>query len=94
MARPGSRFHKAIHGRQWERARRQTFERDGYRCTRKGCGKAGRLEAHHVKPLHLGGAPLDLGNLETLCRACHIGAHRRKRTEDEQRWLNLVADLL
>ena len=92
MPRPGSRFHKAIHGRLWELARRQCFEVCGWRCTR--CGKSGRLEAHHVLPLHRGGAPFDLGNLAALCRSCHISIHKRPVSESEQKWLDLVRDLI
>lgn len=45
--------------------------RDGFRCTK--CGKAGKLEAHHIEPVHI--APelaYDVGNGLALCRACHI----------------------
>ena len=56
--------------------------------------RAGRLEAHHVTPLHRGGAPYDLDNLETLCRSCHIERHRRKLSPGEAAWKRLVAELL
>lgn len=92
MARPGSRFHKAIQGRRWEMVRRQCFEVCGWRCTR--CGHAGKLEAHHVKPLHKGGQPYDQGNLEGVCRACHLDIHKRPVSEDEQKWIDLVRDLI
>ena len=56
--------------KRWLAVRRAVFERDGYRC--RSCGKAGRLECDHIKPLHLGGDVWALSNLQTLCRSCHI----------------------
>ena len=68
-----SDFHKrAGHRRQWDRLRRACLDRDHWRCTK--CAAAGWLEAHHLKPLHQGGAPFDLGNVTTLCRSCHLSA--------------------
>ena len=83
---------RPIDRRRWARVRRQVFQRDNWRC--RACGKAGRLEAHHVQPLHKGGAPFDLDNLETLCRGCHIEAHRRKLSPGEAAWRALVDDLM
>ena len=90
--RPGSRYLAALNRARWRRTRRAAFDRDGWRCV--DCGRAGRLEAHHVTPLHKGGAPYDLHNLETLCRSCHIDRHRRKLTPGEAAWRALVDDLL
>ena len=39
------------------------LERAGWRCER--CGKAGRLEVHHVRPLHKGGAAVRPGQPES-----------------------------
>ena len=50
--------------------RLKVFDRDGWACVK--CGKKGRLESDHVVPLEDGGAVYDLGNLQTLCRGCHI----------------------
>ena len=50
--------------------RRAALERDNFRCTE--CAKAGRLEVHHITPLHKGGLPFALDNLKTLCRECHL----------------------
>ena len=77
---------------RWDRVRRIAFARDNWRC--RACGKAGRLEAHHVRPLHQGGAPYDLDNLETLCRPCHIDRHRPKLTPGEAAWRALVDGLV
>ncbi|WP_419166411.1 HNH endonuclease [Candidatus Palauibacter sp.] len=81
--RPGG-----INHRRWRRIRRRVFDRDGWRCT--GCGRAGRLEAHHVVPLHAGGAPYDMANIAAVCRACHIETHRRTPAPAETRWRSLV----
>ena len=60
-------------GRPWRRFRLDILYRDGYRCTK--CGRAGRLEVHHVKPLEHGGAAFDPDNCVTVCRDCHALAH-------------------
>ena len=51
--------------------RRLALDRDGWRCQNPGCGRAGRLEVDHVRPLQHGGELFDLGNLATLCISCH-----------------------
>ena len=61
------------HGRDYERLRIHVLTRDGYRCT--SCHRSGRLEVHHVKPLHLAGTN-DPANLLALCVSCHVAAHR------------------
>ena len=83
---------RSLKGSRWDRVRRAAFERDGWRCVE--CGRPGRLEAHHIQPLHKGGAPFDLANLATLCRRCHIETHRRKLTAGEAAWKALVSDLI
>ena len=85
-----SRLHRQTHNRQWSRIRRDVFDRDGRRC--QECGKAGRLECHHVVELQDGGTN-DVGNLRTLCRGCHIAAHKRKLTKAEADWQALVKEL-
>ena len=91
-SRRGSRFHAALNRRRWTRVRREVLARDGWRCVE--CGRPGRLEAHHIQPLHKGGAPFDLENIETRCRGCHIEAHRRQLTPGEAAWKALVDNLL
>ena len=85
---------RPINRRRWAQVRRTVFERDGHRCGK--CGKAGRLEAHHLKPLHLhpDQDPYDLDGIETRCRACHIDEHRRPVTPAEVAWRALVDDLM
>ena len=77
--------------RRWEPVRRAAFERDGWRCV--DCGRPGRLEAHHIQPLHRNGPAYDLANIRTLCRGCHIERHRRKLAPAEAAWAKLVAEL-
>ena len=81
------RYSGLAKGRAWELARQAALERDGRRCRR--CSKAGRLEIHHIIPLSQNGTN-DLENLETLCRGCHIEAHRPKSHEREKAWLPLI----
>ena len=54
----------------WAAARVKALDRDGWHCVR--CQKWGRLEVDHVQPLEDDGELYDLGNLQTLCRSCHI----------------------
>lgn len=48
-------------------------DRDGWRCRR--CGTTVGVEAHHITPLHRGGAD-SLANGITLCKAHHLELHR------------------
>ena len=70
---------------RWQRLRRQVLAKDGYRC--RTCGRAGRLEVDHKHPVQRGGAPWAMGNLQALCRGCHIrktrGENRRPRSPAE-----------
>ena len=80
--------------RQWETTRRAVFERDGYRCQATGCGKAGRLEAHHVVHLASGwqqrfGQPFDAdaGAATSPCTS------PRSPHGKETQWERLVSEL-
>ena len=70
----GSRFHSQLNQAHWRRVRWAVLQRDRFRCQK--CGKAGRLEVHHLQALEDGGAPFDPANLQALCRGCHIQHHR------------------
>ena len=97
-----SRYHQRLNvlGQRWQVLRRQVFERDGWRCV--DCGRAGRLECDHVRPLEWGGSAWGLDNLQTLCRGCHVrktaaeneAARIRKMTPAELRWRELVGAML
>ena len=80
--------------KRWQYTRRRALNRDGWRCRK--CGRPGRLEVHHIVPLHQGGAGYDLSNLETLCRGCHIAItaadNRREPSPGEDAWHELVAE--
>ena len=90
-----SRNHAPINARAWARLRRQVFARDGYRC--RTCGCAGRLEADHVVPIWRGGAPLDVDNVQALCRSCHFaktGGENSSVTPEQWAWRRLLAELV
>lgn len=72
-----SRHHDRLNRRRWAVVRRQVFDRDGWRCVL--CGRPGRLECDHIRPLEHGGAPYALDNLRTVCRGCSIKRHRDER---------------
>ena len=85
-----------VGSRRWQVLRRQVFRRDGYRC--RSCGRPGRLEVHHVRPLARGGAAWSITNLKALCRACHIlvtsKENQRELTPAELKWQRLLAAML
>ena len=94
MIRHPAQLHKA----RWRALRLVVFARDGYRC--RACGKSGRLECDHVRPIHRGGAPWEQRNLQALCRGCHIEKSRgenvrRKTRTDPARaaWRKLVSEI-
>ena len=92
-----SNHHVHLHARRWAAARRSVFGRDDWRCVM--CGRAGRLEAHHITPMQRepGQDPFDPDGLQTLCRSCHVAKtreeNRRPLTEAERAWRELVAEL-
>ena len=65
----------------WRRLRVEVLTRDGWRCRK--CGKAGRLEVHHVDHNPRNDA---LGNLVTWCVSCHVEHHRPKKTPAQAAW--------
>ncbi len=71
-----STFAKGYNGPKWERLRRETFLRDGYRCqscerlcVEKSRDWRERPHCDHVIPKPQGSDTLD--NLQTLCGSCH-----------------------
>lgn len=79
---------------RWARLRRRAFNRAGWRC--QICGRHGRLEADHIRPIRQGGAMWDLGNLQAVCRGCHIrktARENRREGASQQRWRGLVREL-
>ena len=73
--------------RQWVRIRRRVLVRDGMQCQRcgvdlhDGAPSTDPLQATvgHVRPLALGGDPLDIDNLRAECRRCNVGDSSRIR---------------
>ena len=83
-----SDFHKDLDQKRWRVVRRWVLDRDGWRC---GCGRAGRLEVHHVVKLADGGAKYDPSNLITRCRPCHFADHAHDRRENSQNRADTLA---
>jgi len=80
-----------IPSRTWERVRRAALDRDGWRCVK--CGRAGRLEVDHIIPLYQGGAPVDLDNLQTLCRPCHLAKSGYvNRWDENEGWADVLTE--
>lgn len=75
----------------WQRIRREALDRDGSRC--RDCGKAGRLEVHHLRAL-LDGVSNALENLLTLCVVCHLARHRRPTSPEKEAWALMVKELV
>ena len=92
-----SRHHLTLNRRRWAIVRRAALDRYGWRCCQ--CGRAGRLEVDHVRPLEAGGAAYDSDNLQALCRSCHIrktaaeNRVRRPPRPEVEAWYRLVAEL-
>ena len=65
--------------------RETVLERDGHACTK--CGETALLVVHHRDGEGRGKEQPnnELSNLITLCRSCHIEAHRRELEEARRR---------
>ena len=85
----GWRIGPKIQRKKWRAFRLTILDERGWRCAR--CGKAGRLDLHHKKPLHEGGAVFEKENVEILCRSCHINEHRVYPPEPVEAWKKAVA---
>ena len=89
--------HARLNAARWKSVRRKVIGRDGWRCRK--CGKAGRLEVDHVRPMQRDPDqdPYSLAGLQTLCRGCHIEKtrheNRRPLTELDRKWRALLAEL-
>jgi len=83
---------KPAYSGHWPAVRAKVLKRDGHRC--RQCGKAGRLEVDHVRPLKEGGARFDMANLQTLCRGCHIQKTRTERGGARNPWAKMLEELL
>ena len=82
--------HHHVNRRVQAQFRRRVLERDGWRCVR--CGKASRLEAHHIVPVEAGGDAADPDNGECLCIGCHLAHHgNQQRHLVDPAWAALVS---
>ena len=75
---------RALSTRQWQKVRKLAAERDGHRCRFEGDDCYGRLEAHHIVAIKLGGAPYDLENIAIICKRHHFLLERETRTGAEK----------
>jgi 5-methylcytosine-specific restriction endonuclease McrA len=67
-------YHQYLGTPRWRALAKAARKRDGYRCRR--CRRRRRLDVHHT--LYPNRWSEDrLGNLVSLCRACHTGVHGR-----------------
>ena len=81
------------HDRRWPAVRLAAKRRDGFKCTQ--CGARGRLEVHHkIMARQAPELAYDLGNVTTLCRACHIKETLAERGQlpspARQEWIDLM----
>jgi 5-methylcytosine-specific restriction endonuclease McrA len=60
------------YGRDWPQIRAAILDRDRHRCV--ACGKAGKLDVHHIRPLREFASHVDANhpsNLQAVCKGCH-----------------------
>ena len=90
-----SRHHTRLHAGRWARVRRAVLDAAGWRCA--VCGQYAN-EVDHIIPLHKGGDPWELANLQSLCGTCHVEKTRRENrrppTAAETAWRELVQELM
>ena len=71
----------------WDRIRKRAIAAAGRRCSR--CGRPGRLEVHHPRPLADGGTHNQA--LEVTCRDCHLARHQLP-DPDRQAWSRFLLE--
>jgi hypothetical protein len=68
----------------WEKRRSKVLERDDYECQECDTDLVAadtQAHVHHIRPISEGGGH-SYGNLETLCRECHINEHSHGKPKD------------
>lgn len=65
-----------LRGGDWFELRRQVLVRDDNQC--RNCGTRSNLCIHHIVPVDVGGNETT-SNLVSLCRECHLRAHRERK---------------
>lgn len=66
-----------VPAREWQRLRRETFERDGYKCVYCGADVLADPHCDHVLALARGGISV-LENLATSCKRCNSSKGARE----------------
>jgi len=73
----GGSSRKEYYPDNWDKMRKDAYQRDDYECQR--CGKENcRLNAHHIRPVSIFDYPDNahyMDNLVTLCVGCHKKVH-------------------
>jgi len=92
------RFSKRVTStKRWQGLRLEALRRDGWKCVQ--CGKAGRLEVDHIKPVrthpHLA---FELANLQCLCPTHHTDKTRIEMgyspiSPERHAWRKLLRDM-
>ena len=81
--------------RRWKGLRLAILDAANWTCA--ACGRYGN-EVDHLRPLQRGGKAWDRGNLQVLCRACHIEKTRRENTKEPgpkaRAWRALAAQVI
>ena len=93
--RPGSRHFARLDRRRWAAVRKLALQRVGYRSELSG--RAGKLEVDHVVPLHRGGDPYALDNVQVLTRDEHIrktAGENRKPDPARDAWRAMVREFV
>jgi 5-methylcytosine-specific restriction endonuclease McrA len=82
----------------WARIRKEVMARDQMTCQGASCHRVldyGQVTIDHKIPLSMGGAPLELANLQVLCRSCHEAkSAKESRTHNRgiaRSWLRRAA---
>lgn len=98
------KYNRYLNSRDWQRTRKATLKRDGYRCQR--CGKRGNrrnpLQADHQSyDAYNTTGHTPIGDLQTLCKRCHeIKTGRKFRDYSNRRvhqlvgWIVILAAIL
>ena len=76
------RYRRYLRSAHWRTLRQQVLRRAGGRC--ETCGRAGRLEVHHLMYERRGNELL--GDLRALCRDCHRDVHRGRDGSRPTKW--------
>lgn len=71
-------YREYLQSPEWNRLRKSTLKRDGYRCTH--CGYIGPLQVHHTIYTGIFEMSFTEDQLISLCNDCHAAEHKRLNT--------------